>query len=373
MVFSLWVDLKREKIILYMYLLTRNETIWFGLSWITALGHHKTKCFLCVAWFDPNVLTQPYRGSPSVKHWWDQGFHLYCLGCSWPSGARWGHAHSPDWCPRQWVSGASSVLCQAPNIANMLRKVSELKIALWGWSTCREVTAQAQLVLCNLGPCCGPTSAFWGRFEGFLVLLVPTLPGFPAHADQPRRVVPVPTVWMQIIRVTYPSSKKMGKNSPLGSLAALSSVMVIAFLFLSQVSLFLFSLCRVSVKCPWTGKWAELPVCLPSCLGGGMCAHLSPSGWASVCRCWDLYRQTWQHIPIYSGRELWAEMATFFLCREEQVILRVDEDVAVRFALGSMIYTAWPGSLLLIFLELICPFLCSLSVGCFFFPQQAPL
>lgn len=66
-------------------------------------------------------------------------------------------------------------------------------------------------------------------------------------------------------------------------------------------------------------------------------------------------------------------MATFFLCREEQVILRVDEDVAVRFALGSMIYTAWPGSLLLIFLELICPFLCSLSVGCFFFPQQAPL
>lgn len=42
----------------------------------------------------------------------------------------------------------------------------------------------------------------------------------------------------------------MGKNSPLGSLAALSSVMVIAFLFLSQVSLFLFSLCRVSVKCP---------------------------------------------------------------------------------------------------------------------------
>lgn len=48
----------------------------------------------------------------------------------------------------------------------------------------------------------------------------------------------------------------------------------------------------------------------------------------------------------------------------------MDEDVAVRFALGSMIYTAWPGSLLLIFLELICPFLCSLSVGCFFFPSR---
>lgn len=29
-------------------------------------------------------------------------------------------------------SGASSMLCQASNIANMLRKVSELKIALWG-------------------------------------------------------------------------------------------------------------------------------------------------------------------------------------------------------------------------------------------------
>jgi len=80
-----------------------------------------------------------------------------------------------------------------------------------------------------------------------------------------------------------------------------------------------------------------------------MCAHLSPPGWASVCRCGDLYGQSWQRVPVYSGRELWAEMATFFLYREEQVVWCVNEDVALRFALGSTIYTAWPGSLLLIF------------------------
>lgn len=53
----------------------------------------------------------------------------------------------------------------------------------------------------------------------------------------------------------------------------------------------------------------------------------------SVCRCCDLYRQTWQCIPIYCGHELWSETGTFILYREEQVILLGNKDVAMRLAL----------------------------------------
>jgi len=143
------------------------------------------------------------------------------------------------------------VPCEVPHTIHVLREVLELEMALWDRPACREVTAQAQPLLCNLGPCHGASiGAFWGRFAGFWSLLVPTFTGSPAHASQPRGVVPVPlpTMGMPIIWVTCPLSEKMIKSHLLASPAALSSVMVTASLFPSQVPLFLS--CEVSVKCP---------------------------------------------------------------------------------------------------------------------------
>lgn len=84
--------------------------------------------------------------------------------------------------------------------------MSGLKIALWDRSAGREVTAQAQPALRNPGPRRGADGgAFWGRFVEFLCLLMPRLSR-----------LPLPTVGMQIIQVTCPLSKKMGKTSPFG-------------------------------------------------------------------------------------------------------------------------------------------------------------
>lgn len=75
-------------------------------------------------------------------------------------------------------------------------------------------------------------------------------------------------------------------------------------------------------------------------------------------------------VPICCSHQLWSEMGTFLLCRGEHLARGWRH--GCKPCAGKHDWCCSAGFPAAHFLELICPFWCSLSVGCFF-PQQAPL